>query len=134
MLQLSLTSLLYTGVDFFSRAIKLNEQIISLQLWDTAGQERLVIINISQFIVNRCTVLCCYSDFCTMNWLSSLPPLSFSLSPFLSLSLYRFQSVTRAYYRGAQGVILMYDITNEDSFIAVKTWINSIQVNLILYS
>ena len=52
MIQLSLTSLLYTGVDFFSRAIKLNEQIISLQLWDTAGQERLVIINIPEFIVN----------------------------------------------------------------------------------
>ena len=40
----------------------------------------------------------------------------------------RFQSVTKAYYRGAHGVILMYDITQEESFIAVKSWINSIQV------
>lgn len=40
----------------------------------------------------------------------------------------RFQSVTKAYYRGAQGVILMYDISQEESFIAVKSWINSIQV------
>lgn len=67
------------GVDFYSKALKVDDRIVSLQLWDTAGQER-------------------------------------------------FQSVTKAYYRGAQGVILMYDITQEESFIAVKSWINSIQV------
>ena len=32
--------LLIIGVDFFSRAILLNEKVVSLQLWDTAGQER----------------------------------------------------------------------------------------------
>ena len=42
----------------------------------------------------------------------------------------RFQSVTKAYYRGAQGVILMYDITQEESFIAVKS---SIQVCLTYF-
>ena len=67
------------GVDFYSKALKVDDRIISLQLWDTAGQER-------------------------------------------------FQSVTKAYYRGAQGVILMYDICQEESFIAVKSWISSIQV------
>lgn len=67
------------GVDFYSKALKVDDRIVSLQLWDTAGQER-------------------------------------------------FQSVTKAYYRGAQGVILMYDISQEESFIAVKSWINSIQV------
>lgn len=41
----------------------------------------------------------------------------------------RFQSVTKAYYRGAQGVVLMYDISQEESFLAVKTWINSIHEN-----
>lgn len=39
----------------------------------------------------------------------------------------RFQSVTKAYYRGAHGIILMYDIAQEESFVAVKTWINSIK-------
>ena len=69
------------GVDFYSKALKVDDRIMSLQLWDTAGQER-------------------------------------------------FQSVTKAYYRGAQGVILMYDISQEESFIAVKSWINSIQVGM----
>lgn len=40
----------------------------------------------------------------------------------------RFQSVSKAYYRGAQGVVLVYDISQEESFIAVKSWINSIKV------
>ena len=41
----------------------------------------------------------------------------------------RFQSVTKAYYRGAQGVVLMYDVAQEESFLAVKSWINSIHDN-----
>lgn len=67
------------GVDFYSKALELDDKVISLQLWDTAGQER-------------------------------------------------FQSVTKAYYRGAQGIILVYDISQEESFIAVKSWISTIQV------
>ncbi len=66
-------------MDFYSKALHVDDKVVSLQLWDTAGQER-------------------------------------------------FQSVTKAYYRGAQGVVLMYDISQEESFIAVKSWINSIQV------
>jgi GTPase SAR1 family protein len=36
--------------------------------------------------------------------------------------------MTHAYYRGAHAVILMYDISSEQSFVSVKTWINSIEV------
>ncbi len=38
----------------------------------------------------------------------------------------RFQSVTRSYYRGANGVILMYDVSQESTFLSVKTWLNAI--------
>jgi len=34
----------------------------------------------------------------------------------------RYRTITTAYYRGAMGFILMYDITNEDSFNAVQDW------------
>ena len=73
----------FVGVDFYSKALELDDKVISLQLWDTAGQER-------------------------------------------------FQSVTKAYYRGAQGIILVYDISQEESFIAVKSWISTIQVRLLV--
>lgn len=34
----------------------------------------------------------------------------------------RYRTITTAYYRGAMGFILMYDVTNEDSFSAVQDW------------
>ncbi|XP_018594171.1 RAB3D, member RAS oncogene family, b isoform X2 [Scleropages formosus] len=34
----------------------------------------------------------------------------------------RYRTITTAYYRGAMGFLLMYDITNLDSFSAVRDW------------
>jgi Ras-related protein Rab-2A len=66
------------GVEFGSKILKVNKQLIKIQIWDTAGQES-------------------------------------------------FRSIARSYYRGAVGVILMYDITNKDSFINIYRWLNEIK-------
>lgn len=34
----------------------------------------------------------------------------------------RFRTLTSSYYRGAQGVILVYDVTNRDSFEKLRVW------------
>ncbi|XP_068559837.1 ras-related protein Rab-3C isoform X1 [Cebidichthys violaceus] len=39
----------------------------------------------------------------------------------------RYRTITTAYYRGAMGFILMYDITNEESFGAVQDWSTQIK-------
>uniref|UniRef100_A0AAQ4NMA8 small monomeric GTPase n=1 Tax=Gasterosteus aculeatus aculeatus TaxID=481459 RepID=A0AAQ4NMA8_GASAC len=39
----------------------------------------------------------------------------------------RYRTITTAYYRGAMGFILMYDITNEESFSAVQDWSTQIK-------
>uniref|UniRef100_A0A8B9YV22 Ras-related protein Rab-3 n=1 Tax=Bos mutus grunniens TaxID=30521 RepID=A0A8B9YV22_BOSMU len=39
----------------------------------------------------------------------------------------RYRTITTAYYRGAMGFILMYDITNEESFNAVQDWSTQIK-------
>ncbi|KNE65280.1 small GTP-binding protein domain [Allomyces macrogynus ATCC 38327] len=39
----------------------------------------------------------------------------------------RFRSVTRSYYRGAAGALLVYDITNRDSFMALPNWLHDAQ-------
>lgn len=39
----------------------------------------------------------------------------------------RYRTITTAYYRGAMGFILMYDITNEESFNAVQDWVTQIK-------
>jgi len=39
----------------------------------------------------------------------------------------RFRTITTAYYRGAMGILLVYDITNLKSFENIKTWIRNIE-------
>lgn len=41
----------------------------------------------------------------------------------------RFRTITTAYYRGAMGIMLVYDITNEKSFDNIKNWIRNIEEN-----
>ncbi|KAI0983096.1 hypothetical protein GJ496_008394 [Pomphorhynchus laevis] len=41
----------------------------------------------------------------------------------------RFKTITTAYYRGAMGVILVYDITSEKSYDNIKNWIKAIENN-----
>lgn len=38
----------------------------------------------------------------------------------------RFRSITRAYYRDAQALLLLYDITNRSSFENIRAWIAEI--------
>ncbi|KAG2206420.1 hypothetical protein INT45_003905 [Circinella minor] len=38
----------------------------------------------------------------------------------------RFRTLTSSYYRGAQGVILVYDVSSRDSFEALDTWWNEV--------
>ncbi|GFQ72738.1 ras-related protein Rab-3 [Trichonephila clavata] len=39
----------------------------------------------------------------------------------------RYRTITTAYYRGAMGFILMYDVTNEESFNSVRDWVTQIK-------
>ena len=39
----------------------------------------------------------------------------------------KFRAITRNYYKGARGIILMYDVTNTKSYENIKKWINEIK-------
>ncbi|KAH9325426.1 hypothetical protein KI387_005604, partial [Taxus chinensis] len=39
----------------------------------------------------------------------------------------RFRTITTAYYRGAMGIILVYDVTDESSFNNIRNWIRNIE-------
>jgi Ras-related protein Rab-1A len=39
----------------------------------------------------------------------------------------RFKTITSSYYRGADGIIIVYDITDKTSFDNVKTWLAEIE-------
>ena len=42
----------------------------------------------------------------------------------------RFRSLSKSWYKGADGILLMYDISNYDSFKHIKNWINDIKTNI----
>ena len=41
----------------------------------------------------------------------------------------KFRTITRAYYRGATGVLIIYDVTDEKSFRDVNNWYESVDEN-----
>lgn len=40
----------------------------------------------------------------------------------------RFRSITKQYFRKADGVIVFYDVTMETSFLNIKNWMISVEV------
>lgn len=42
---------------------------------------------------------------------------------------YRYRSITKQFFRKADGVVVMYDVTFLDSFKAVRPWLINVQVS-----
>jgi len=40
----------------------------------------------------------------------------------------RFRTLTSSYYRGAQGIILVYDISNRESFTNIQQWLQEVDI------
>ena len=41
----------------------------------------------------------------------------------------RFRTITQTYYKGAMGIILVYDCTDEKSFENVRNWMKQIETH-----
>src|SRR3990167_1787760 len=39
----------------------------------------------------------------------------------------RFQSIVSNYYRGANGIIIVFDVNNKDSFLNIERWLKMIE-------
>lgn len=42
----------------------------------------------------------------------------------------RFRAITKSYFKGSDGILLLYDVTNKDSFKNVELWLESIHESL----
>ena len=45
----------------------------------------------------------------------------------------RFRTITTSYFRGAQGILLVYDVTDRQSFVSIRNWIAQIQMVRLLF-
>ena len=43
----------------------------------------------------------------------------------------RFRSIATSYFRNVDGVILLYDVTNPESFLNVRDWMETISVSTL---
>ncbi|VVU95738.1 Ras family [seawater metagenome] len=41
----------------------------------------------------------------------------------------KFRAITRSYYRGAHAILIVFDITNRDSFLGLEKWFKEIDEN-----
>lgn len=85
------------GVEFGTRIIEVNGQKIKLQIWDTAGQV---------YLSGRYT-----SAYYALN----------------SIPQERFRAVTRSYYRGAAGALMVYDITRRSTYNHLSSWLTDVR-------
>ncbi|XP_013373846.1 PREDICTED: ras-related protein Rab-3C isoform X2 [Chinchilla lanigera] len=95
------------GIDFKVKTVFKNEKRIKLQIWAAWKQPS------SPFAVLAVT----------LHIHSAWPGKLFTDTA----GQERYRTITTAYYRGAMGFILMYDITNEESFNAVQDWSTQIK-------
>lgn len=83
------------GVEFGARMITIDGKQIKLQIWDTAGQEAF------RYFTE-------ISGEMMRNWMKIV---------------FFCRSITRSYYRGAAGALLVYDITRRETFNHLTTWL-----------
>lgn len=50
----------------------------------------------------------------------------FSIAQWDTAGQERFRTITSAYYRGADGICLVYDVTNQESFEHVEDWLGEV--------
>ena len=48
---------------------------------------------------------------------------------YIPFCIYRFRTLIRPYYRGAAGMVLAYDVTDEKTFSNIEEWMNCIAEN-----
>ncbi|KAI5139214.1 Ras-Related Protein Rab-3B [Manis pentadactyla] len=87
------------GIDFKVKTVYRHEKRVKLQIWEK--------LNECLFDRNKLIALDVMVSF--LKWPDTA-------------GQERYRTITTAYYRGAMGFILMYDITNEESFNAVQDW------------
>lgn len=142
------------GVEFGSKIVNVGGKSVKLQIWDTAGQERFryqLWCSLTNLSLWMCKVETKSSSLFVIGYTSYLYSYTLCLmirdvvydmmrmivysyqqmwenqgrADMLMMYMYFFlRSVTRSYYRGAAGALLVYDITNRETFNSLANWLS----------
>lgn len=107
---------MFTGVDFKIRTIELEGKIVKLQIVSSPPDHSGFIQSSSEAWL--------YMTHPT--WLANWRCTSSSLLQWDTAGQERFRTITSSYYRGAHGIIVVYDVTDQDTFTNVKQWLQEI--------
>ncbi|KQK76734.1 Ras-related protein Rab-6B [Amazona aestiva] len=138
------------GIDFLSKTMYLEDRTIRLQLWDTAGQERfrslipsyirdsavaVIVFDITNRQVPdlRAIVYGQFPPFSSLSLSLSFSVLSLAWYQQVRLQLWdtagqeRFRSLIPSYIRDSTIAVVVYDITNLNSFQQTSKWIDDVR-------
>nr|XP_003733352.2 ras-related protein Rab-18 isoform X2 [Callithrix jacchus] len=95
------------GVDFKVKTISVDGNKAKLAIWVSLHQHT--------------------KNFFLKGQIGFRPTLKWPIWQYDTAGQERFRTLTPSYYRGAQGVILVYDVTRRDTFVKLDNWLNELE-------
>ncbi|TYG48735.1 hypothetical protein ES288_D10G039600v1 [Gossypium darwinii] len=118
--EFSLESKSTIGVEFATRSLNVDGKVIKAQIWDTAGQERFTRNEFS--LESKSTI---GVEFATRSL--NVDGKVIKAQIWDTAGQERYRAITSAYYRGAVGALLVYDVTRHSTFENVERWLRELR-------
>ena len=95
----------------------INGEQVKLQIWDTVSRTRACLFFVVACVFRHCAIPQTLTCVCACVRVCACARVR------LQAGQEKFRSVTRSYYRGACGCLLVYDITRRETFEHVTSWL-----------